>query len=185
MDDLSFDGADDFVDVGTFDVSGSALTLAAWIQPRNLANCSSADCRILSKATGTAEADHYFMLGTISSGASVVLRFRLKTGGTTTTLIGSGALPEDTWVHAAAVYDGSFMELFLNGIPVGSTPKTGALSTNATVGVWIGSNPPLASSKPWDGLIDEVRIYDRALTAADILSLPPPGGVPGIPRWRR
>jgi hypothetical protein len=178
---LSFDGANDHVDVGTFDVTGNALTLAAWFHSRNLANCSSADCRILSKATGTAEQDHYFMLSTISSGSSAVLRFRLRTNGTTTTLIaGSGALPEDTWVHAAAVYDGSTMELFLDGVPVGSTAKSGALSTNAGVGVWIGSNPPDASSKPWDGLIDEVRIYDRALTAGEILALPPPGGAPGL-----
>jgi len=178
---LDFDGADDHVDVGTFDVSGSALTIAAWIQSRNLANCSSSDCRILSKATSTAEADHWFMLSTIGSGSSAVLRFRLKTDGTTSTLIaGSGGLPENTWVHAAAVYDGSTMALFLNGILVGSTPKSGSLSGNAGVGVWIGSNPPLASSKPWDGLIDEVRIYDRALTAGEILALPPPGGAAGI-----
>ncbi len=173
---LDFDGADDHVDVGAFDVAGSALTIAAWIQSRNLANCSSSDCRILSKATGTAEADHWFMLSTIAGGSSAVLRFRLKTDGTTTTLISGGGLPEDTWVHAAAVYDGSTMELFLNGVSVGSTPKSGGLSADPGVGVWIGGNPPLASSKPWDGLIDEVRIYDRALTAGEILALPPPGG---------
>jgi len=174
---LDFDGTDDHVDVGAFDVTGNALTLAAWIQSRELANCSSADCRIVSKATGTAEADHWFMLSTISGGSSAVLRFRLKTDGSTTTLIaGSGTLPENTWFHAAAVYDGSTMELFLNGISVGSTSKSGSLSTNPGVGVWIGGNPPLASSKPWDGLIDEVRIYDRALTPGEILALPPPGG---------
>jgi hypothetical protein len=179
---LSFDGIDDYVDVGAFDVTGSALTLAAWIQSRDLANCSAADCRILSKATGTAEADHYFMLSTIANGPSTVLRFRLKTNnGTTTTLIaGSSALPEDTWVHAAAVYDGSTMELFLDGVSVGSTAKSGALSTNAAVDVWIGSNPQVAFSKPWDGVIDEVRIYERALTSAEIRALPPPGGAPGL-----
>jgi hypothetical protein len=178
---LDFDGGDDYVDVGTFDLSGGSLTLAAWIFSRNLANCSSSDCRILSKATSTAEADHWFMLSTIADGSDAVLRFRLKTDGTTTTLIaGSGGLPEDTWVHAAAVYDGATMELFLDGISVGSTPKSGSLSTNAGVGVWIGGNPPDASSKPWDGLIDEVRIYDRALTAGEILALPPPGGAVGI-----
>jgi hypothetical protein len=174
---LDFDGGDDHVDVGTFDIAGDALTIAAWILSRNLANCSSSDCRILSKATSTAEADHWFMLSTIAAGSGAELRFRLKTDGTTSTLIaGSGGLPEDTWVHAAAVYDGSNMELFLDGIPVGSTPKSGSLSTNAGVSVWIGGNPPDAFSKPWDGLIDEVRIYDRALTAGEILALPQPGG---------
>ena len=178
---LDFDGGDDYVDVGTFDLTGESLTIAAWILSRNLANCSSSDCRILSKATSTAEADHWFMLSTIGSGSSAMLRFRLKTDGVTTTLIaGNGGLPEDTWVHAAAVYDGSTMKLFLDGISVGSTPKSGNLSTNAGVSVWIGGNPPDAFAKPWDGLVDEVRIYDRALTVGEILALPPPGGAAGI-----
>jgi hypothetical protein len=178
---LDFDGVDDHVDVGAFDVPGGALTVAAWIRPRDLSNCSSSDCRILSKATSTAEADHWFMLSTIASGSSAVLRFRLKTDGSTTTLIaGNGALPQDVWVHAAAVYDGSTMELFLDGVSVGSAAKSGSLSTDPSVGVWIGSNPPIASSKPWDGVIDEVRIYNRALTPGEILLLPPPGGAAGI-----
>ncbi len=178
---LSFDGVDDHVDVGSFDVAGEELTLAAWVRSADLSNCSSSDCRILSKATSTAEADHWFMLSTIDSGGSAYLRFRLKTSETTTTLIASGgALPEDIWIHAAAVYDGSTMELFLDGISVGSTAKTGSLSGDPGVGVWIGGNPPVASAKPWDGEIDEVRIYDRALTAGEILALPPPGGASRI-----
>jgi hypothetical protein len=113
---LDFDGSNDYLDAGSFDVSGSALTLAAWVNAENLANCSSNDCRILSKSTGTAEADHYFMLSTISDSGASRLRFRLKTGGTTTTLIASrGDLQENVWVHVAAVYDGAKMELFLNG----------------------------------------------------------------------
>jgi len=172
---LDFDGSNDYVDAGSFDVSGSALTLAAWVKAENLANCSSNDCRILSKATGTAEADHYFMLSTISSGGGSRLRFRLKTGGTTTTLIASsGDLPENVWLHVAAVYDGATMELFLDGNSVGSTGKTGALSGNPAVPVWIGGNPTEPSGKPWRGRIDDVRVYDRALSAAELSALPPP-----------
>jgi hypothetical protein len=172
---LDFDGIDDHVDVGSLDVPGSALTLAAWIYPEDLANCVANDCRVLSKATGTAEADHTFMLSTIQSGADTRLRFRLKTDGVTTTLIASsGNLPEDTWVHVAAVYDASAMLLYLNGNQVGSTGKTGSLTTNAAVPVWVGGNPPNATERPWDGVIDEVRIYDRALSAAEIGALPLP-----------
>jgi hypothetical protein len=172
---LDFDGIDDHVDVGSLDVPGSALTLAAWIYPEDLANCVANDCRIISKATGTAEADHTFMLSTIQSGTDTRLRFRLETDGVTTTLIASsGNLPEDTWVHVAAVYDGSVMLLYFDGIQVGSTGKTGSLTTNAAVPVWIGGNPPNATERPWDGVIDEVRIYDRALSATEIKALPLP-----------
>ncbi|MCZ6506569.1 MAG: FG-GAP-like repeat-containing protein, partial [Acidobacteria bacterium] len=170
---LDFDGADDYVDVGTFDVPGSALTLAAWILPQDLANCSANDCRILAKSTGTAESAHYFMLSTIDSGGPTRLRFRLKTGGVTSTLIASsGDLVEGQWAHAAAVYDGAEMILYLDGSPVGSTGKSGALSLDDTVPVWIGGSPGGASEKPWDGILDDVRIYDRALSEAEIQSLP-------------
>ena len=172
---LDFDGADDYVDAGAFDVPGSALTLAAWIFPQDLANCPANDCRILAKSTGTAEDAHHFMLSTIDSGGATRLRFRVKTGGVTSTLIASsGDLTEDEWRHAAAVYDGSEMRLYLDGSPVGSTSKSGALSLDPAVPVWIGGSPGGASERPWDGILDEVRIYDRALTQPEIQALPGP-----------
>ena len=173
---LHFDGDNDYVDVGVLDGSGDELTLAAWFYSEDLASCVSRDCRIVSKATGTAENDHYFMLSTIQSGNETRLRFRLKTDGSTETLIASsGNLPEDTWVHAAAVYDGSNMQLFLNGAAVGTTSRTGGLTTNDSIPVWIGGNPPGGSDRPWEGFLDEIRIYDRALSQSEIQALPGPG----------
>ncbi len=173
---VSLDGIDDHVDLGAFDVPSSELTIAAWIHADDLDNCSANDCRVLSKATGTAEADHYFMLSTIETGGETRLRFRLKTGGTTTTLVASsGALVEGQWIHAAAVYDGTTMSLYKDGNLVGSTGKSGTVTGAPTVPVWIGGNPPDAGAKPWDGLLDEVRLYDRALSQQEIRDLPGPG----------
>lgn len=67
-DGLVFDGLDDYINIGTLDVPGQALTLAAWIQADQLENCIHRDCRILSKTTGTAESAHYWMLSTIKIG---------------------------------------------------------------------------------------------------------------------
>ena len=172
---LEFDGVNDYVDVGTLDVFGGALTLAVWIKADNPANCGSADCRILSKATGDSEGAHFFMLSTTRSGNETRLRFRLKTDDATSTLIaGSGDLPGNVFVHVAAVYDGSTMELFVDGASVGSVAKGGSLNTDPSVAVWIGGNPPDAGGHPWDGVIEDVRIYDRAVSAAEIGALPPP-----------
>jgi hypothetical protein len=177
---VHFDGTDDLIDVGTLDVSGSALTLAAWFAPDDLANCGSHDCRIFSKATGAASDDqHFIMLSTIQSGGATRLRFRLKTGGTTATLVASsGNLVDGVWQHAAAVYDGLEMRLYLNGTLVGTTAKTGALSTDPSVSAWIGGNPPGASDRPWAGRIDDVRLYGRALSLAELQALPGPGVAP-------
>ena len=68
-------------------------------------------------------------------------------------------------------YDGATMRLYLDGLEVGSTAKTGAISSNSTVSVWIGTNPPSATSRPWDGAIDEGRVYNRSLTPSEIQTL--------------
>ena len=170
---LHFDGTDDYVDVGTFDViAGSAgndgLTLAAWFKADSFIS-TSADNRIISKSTGTSTQNHYWMLSTINSDG-VKLRFRLKTDGTTTTLIASsGNIAVGKWVHAVATYDGSNMRLYQNGVEVGSTAKTGTISTNNAVSVNIGRSPD--GSKEWSGIIDDVRVYNRALSEEEIQAL--------------
>jgi hypothetical protein len=169
---VDLDGANDFVDVGMIDVSGSAMTLAAWFNSSQLANTPSNDGRIISKAQGTAESKHFWMLSTIRSGSDTRLRFRLKAGGKTTTLVASsGNLTENQWFHAAAVYDGASMKLYLDGVLVGSLNKTGAIAVSSSVPVWIGGNPTDPTIRPWQGAIDDVRIYDRALSAAEVLAL--------------
>ncbi|MBX2869572.1 MAG: fibronectin type III domain-containing protein [Acidiferrobacterales bacterium] len=168
---LNFDGTADYVSMGTIDIAGSALTIESWFNSADLENCASVDCRIVSKSNGTAETQHYWMLSTIgsSSGPDVVLRFRLKIGGVTSTLIAAaGLLSENTWYHAAAVYDGSQMRLYLNGLLVGSATKSGSMSQNSAIPVWVGGNPEVANQRPWNGYIDEVRIWSTARTQNQI-----------------
>ncbi len=162
---LSFDGQDDRVELGAIDITGSALTIMAWINITAFTG-SSSDGRIISKANDTAESGHYWMLSTIDS-SGTKLRFRLKTGSTTTTLIG-GDVAANQWVHVAVVYDGSFMRLYKDAGEVASVAKSGAISTNNAVSAWIGHQPPDDGLRPWNGKIDEVRIYEEALTAQEI-----------------
>jgi hypothetical protein len=162
-----FDGVNDYVSIPTFDVPGSAMTISAWFKADRLGN---SDPRIISKATGSAETDHYFMIGTTAVSTANRLRFRLKVGGTTRTLIASsGNVPTGQWVHAVACYTGSAMTLYLNGVQVGSLAATGSIATAASVPVAIGRNPQ--SYSPFDGIIDQVRVYNRALDTAEISEL--------------
>jgi hypothetical protein len=166
---LAFDGADDRVECGAWDVPGTAITFCAWVKPD--AAFVDNDARILSKAVGIQEPDHWWMLSTSTAGGQRRLRARLKAGGATTTLIASsGNLSLNTWHHAAASYDGATLRLFLNGAEVGSAAKTGALDANSSAAVWIGANPPTAYA-PFRGLIDDVRIYNIAMNAAALTAV--------------
>ncbi len=161
---LAFDGADDRVYVGAWDVAGTALTICTWV--RLDPACPDNDARLVSKAVGSMEADHSWMLSLTSVGADRRLRARLKTGGSTTTLIASsGSLALDAWHHAAMTYDGSSLRLFLDGAEVGSTAKSGDLTASPGVEIWLGANPP-NSYAPLRGLLDDVRIYNVVLDGA-------------------
>ncbi|MGE3166754.1 MAG: LamG-like jellyroll fold domain-containing protein [Planctomycetota bacterium] len=161
---VSFDGVSGHVDLGGLDIAGTGLTVMLWCKPEAF---GIADARLISKASGVAEDDHYWMLST-NNGTGI--RVRLKAGSNTKTLVAAGAqLAVGTWAHIALTYDGSTIAVYQNGVLVGSAAKTGGLGTNPAVSVWVGDNP--GGGKTFDGIIDEVRLYDRALAASEIQSV--------------
>jgi len=162
---LDFDGSSGAVDLGPLDVPGSALTISLWFRADTF---NVHDARFLSKANGSSDQDHFWMLSTLNGSE---LRLRLRAGGNTTTLASpTGTLSTGIWTHIAAVYDGSTMRLYRDAAQVASTSKSGVLDTNGTIDVAIGNQPLTASggSRPFDGLIDDLRIYDRALSPEEI-----------------
>ncbi|MEM8956013.1 MAG: PQQ-dependent sugar dehydrogenase [Verrucomicrobiota bacterium] len=173
---LEFDGSDDAVDLGPLDApGGSALTITFWFRADDF---GTSDARFLSKADGQFDADHYWMVSTLNG---TKLRFRLKAGGTTSNLIsGSGVLTTGEWTHVAARYDGATMKLYKNGVEVASQVKAGVLDASGTVDAAIGNQPLTASggARPFDGLIDDVRIYPRALSVGEIATVRDAGQTP-------
>ena len=115
------------------------------------------------------------MLSTIPSGGNHYLRFRLRTSNTSTLIgddIAAGILSTGTWTHTVAVYDGTNMKLYKDGVEVGSLAKSGTIATSSSVDVAIGNQPDSTTGRrPWDGLIDEVMVFDRALSAEEVTFL--------------
>jgi len=163
-----FPGSNAKVEMSSFNVVGDEISIFAWIKPNSF---SINDARIISKADGTSGDDHTWMLSTRSEGG-MRLRFRLKTEGETQTHV-CGFLTLGEWQHIGAVYDGNSVVLYVNGIsctPISGGSQTGTIDQEDKF-VWIGNNPPGTDDKTFDGLIDEVRIYDRALSLSEISDL--------------
>jgi hypothetical protein len=89
----------------------------------------------------------------------------------TTLAATAGEVALGEWVHVAAVYDGNGMRLYHDGIEVGSVAVRGELVVNWSVSAAIGNQPAGAGDAPFHGSIDDVRIYDRALTPLEIKAL--------------
>jgi PKD repeat protein len=108
-----------------------------------------------------------------SDGASYYLcansQWGVPVGGVTISeekmVLGPAALPLNEWSHLATTYDGSYQRLYFNGVLVSTQPQQGRVSAS-------GGALRLGGDSVWGerftGLIDEVRIYNRALSSAEI-----------------
>jgi hypothetical protein len=164
---VTFDGVNDYINLPIMNVTGTGLTLTAWVKFSSFPN---SDQRIISKANNNNANSHYWMLGHTNDGGQQRLRFRLRTGSNTTTLNAtSGNMLSNVWYHATATYDGTTMRLYLNGVQVASTSKTGSIATSSSIPVNIGRNPD--NSNHLRGTLDDVRIYNRGLSASEINSI--------------
>ncbi len=152
---LSFDGLDDMVTVpddASLDLS-TGMTLEAWVRP-----AAATDWRtILFKESGGGSAYALYANGETDV-PSVYLN------GVTGTL-GSTELEPGKWTHLGATYDGAALRLFVNGTQVGSRPFEGDLSAS-TGPLTFGANN--VWGERFSGLIDEVRVYNRALSPAEL-----------------
>jgi hypothetical protein len=171
---VSMDGVDDYIALPAQDVTGSALTLAAWL--KNSSFPTGVNQQFIAKASDGTTRRTYWTLGQANDEPNR-LRFSLRAGNQTTTLTAStGTLPSNTWYHAAATYDGSRMRLYLNGTEVGSIAKSGSLSRAGSASVNVGRNPD--GSNYLHGAIDDVRIYSSTLTQPEIAALAGSGSAP-------
>jgi hypothetical protein len=75
------------------------------------------------------------------------------------------ANPVNRWSHLALTYDGTTLRLYVNGNQMVSHAATGAIR-RTTDPLWIGGNRPYGEY--FQGLIDEVRVYDRVLSPAEV-----------------
>jgi hypothetical protein len=74
-------------------------------------------------------------------------------------------VPLNTWTHVAMTYDGTTLRLFVNGLQVRASVVGGPMPVSGQP-LRIGGNS--VWGEYFRGMIDEVRIYNRALTAAEI-----------------
>jgi fibronectin type 3 domain-containing protein len=89
----------------------------------------------------------------------------ITVGGTATEVTATTSLPVNTWTFLTATYDGTTVRFYLNGTQVGSAARSGSIVTS-TNPLQIGGDS--IYGQHFQGMIDEVRVYNVALTPAQI-----------------
>ena len=174
---IDFDGVNDYVsvaDANSLDLT-TGMTLEAWVQ---LDTVSSWRTAILKEKPGSL----VYALYANSSSARPQGEIVTGTGAGTDRVAGIGpALTAGTWTHLALTYDNAQLRLYKNGVQVTQTASTGAIQASG-LPLRIGGNA--IWGEYLDGRIDEVRVYNRALSAAEIttdMTTPVGGGGPPPP----
>ncbi len=172
---LGFDGVDDWVLVPSAGgINQTAmrgeLTIAAWVFTTALPR--SEHHMVLSRQSAAVPLqEHYALYRRYNTGR---LGVQLNSWEPTPAIcLDPGDFPLGVWVHVAATYDRATLRLFRNGVEVCTRPQAVTLMSDSRP-VIIGANMNNPTGDPqryWNGLLDEVLLYARALSANEIAAL--------------
>jgi hypothetical protein len=153
---LEFDGTT-HVDCGNPDslnIDGEAITLAAWVNPNTIAGL---DAVIEKECGGSAGYNLYLNGGRV--------HFRLFANANVFSEPAE-VVPTGSWTHICAVYDGSDMMVYINGAVKDEDKQSGKITTNE-IKLGIGTSIS-CGGRGFDGIIDEVAVFNVALTEGDV-----------------
>ena len=137
------------------------ITISAWVKPES--SVAGEYKQITSKVGTSGNYSYDFFVSPTN-----YVTFRMSTNGTTIaqTVVGNTQLTNGVWYHVAAVYDQTDIRIYLNGV-LDMTPvaETGAIY-DSTVQFRIGNDP--TGGQYFDGVIDDVAVFSRALSSTEI-----------------
>jgi len=171
---MTFDGTDDYVNIGSLDIlNPTNETISVWIKPNTLSGSSGV------VMMGNSAGDRYrgmdFNAGKLRFGWCDGAHYRVYS--TNSVVFSTGQ-----WTHVVAmqVSNGTPV-IYINGVlqSISLVLQNGGVDPiplPATFTTVIGRDGAYAASEYFNGSIDEVRVYSRALSAAEVLALYKAGG---------
>jgi len=145
---FEFDGIDDEIVFSTVDLTG-AFTISAWVYPSTLGNYDG----IVMKTASDDGLRH-------STGGNIAIRI----GGSSATS-STGSIANGAWYQVVATRDSSDdIVYYINGENAGTASKSGTLNLGT-----IGNSA--TAGRYWDGSIDQVQLWDIALTSDEVSNL--------------
>ena len=155
----SFNGSTQYVDVPSSASlnASTGVSVEAWVKPAVMPGAGNTGT-IAMKASDPPYA--YWLQVTDTDRA----KFGVGVGGVNHPLSAGGVVAAGSWYHLVGTYDGSVQRLYVNGALVASQAQTGNVDTVAG-NFRIGTT---RASEWFNGAIDDVAVYDKALTPAQV-----------------
>ena len=163
---LQFDGIDDYISTNfVLDPTDSTFSVFAWIKgdvPGKV---------VISQADGTGSGETW--LGTESSQGKLMTGLVPPPAGrfVPQQLISEFVVTDGQWHHIGFAWDGSYRALYVDGIEVKRDAAIQASLKSSDGGLYIGAGKVLDAGSFFSGLIDDIRIYNLALSAEEIEEL--------------
>ncbi len=176
---LNFDGIDDYAaaaSASAYIVGGTGITISCWVYPVN-SNSTFPNFDGMCGFRNEASADFYL----IQLGSNTIeARFRNSSG--TEFSITDTSLKLNRWQHYVLTFDGSSLVLYQNGSPDKTIAAGGSISSSSET-FYIGKLIHFSDNFQFTGDIDEVALWNKALSPAEVASLYSCGvtGVSGNP----
>ncbi|MFH1277548.1 MAG: LamG-like jellyroll fold domain-containing protein [Candidatus Eisenbacteria bacterium] len=168
---LDFDGVDDHAIVGDYPKPASVMTVSVWAKAGSRSFWGSI-VKNWGRASGA------FRIGLWADEGDLEVRVTEADDHEIGFREGFwNKFPLGEWQHLAITADGARLRIYRNGAEIGNMPYDGTLKTSRPglgIGVKLnnlGTVPNGAEPGWWDGTIDDIRIYDRALGANEIRAL--------------
>ena len=158
---FSFDGTNRYVEVP--DSANLSLTGPLTLEARIKLNTNTVQQAIIEKYD--VPGLNGYLLRVLNGKLSFAL-CNANLNGANQPVNGATTITTGVWHHVAAVYDGTMIKVYLDGVLDGSAPANFA-PTNGATSLKIGARGDDAATR-FNGLMDDVRIYNRALSEAEI-----------------
>ena len=165
---FSFNGVDGAVQVphNPNQNTGGQITIEAWVLPTS----SGHGRTILQKRSPSNVGGYVFETVHAPFGPENSLQFAIMINGTYSVLQApANVLTIGVWQHVAATYDGTAMTIYVNGAQTAGMTVSGDIDA-VTDPLVMGRNV-VVTEDAWNGFIDEVSLYSRALTASEIQAI--------------
>jgi len=152
---LEMDGTDDYVKTDfVLNPEDGPFSVFAWVK------AGGAEEVVLSQ-TDSGENDRSWLA---ADSAGNLMTYLIRLGRGAQPLISEVTITDGDWHRVGLVCDGSYRRLYADGVEVAADSEARAGMVGADGGLHIGADSALSAGSFWTGLIDDVRIYDQAVT---------------------